>query len=212
MIERDALVFGLSGLPRTNQEGVTGARDEHGVFVPDRLMGWLLSQWEASAASLQNRNLSGTKGAGVISSHVSTAKALYAYGYTYDAIAEALSVGKAKVGEWLARTVKDNRDKRDRKVLDMWMSYHTQDEIASATGEALGTVKRLLADGDDSLVQKVLQNQTNHTAAFHLTNFEEPLYNAWRQREKTAGLNHSGNSEVRGWIICSTSTPSLSTV
>jgi len=142
----------------------------------------------------------------------STAKALYAYGYTYDAIAEALSVGKAKVGEWLARTVKDNRDKRDRKVLDMWMSYHTQDEIASATGEALETVKRLLVDGDDSLVQKVLQNQTNHTAAFHLTNFEEPLYNAWRQREKTAGLNHSGNSEVRGWIICSTSTPSLSTV
>src|SRR5438034_2738249 len=43
-----------------------------------------------------------------------TAISLYCYGCTYDDIAATLSVGKAKVSEWLSRTVKETKEKRDK--------------------------------------------------------------------------------------------------
>jgi hypothetical protein len=36
-------------------------------------------------------------------------------------------------------------------------------------------------------------------AASHLTDFDPPIYNVWKQQEKTAGAGHFGNSEVR-WL------------
>lgn len=36
-------------------------------------------------------------------------------------------------------------------------------------------------------------------AASHLVDFEPPIYNVWKQLEKTAGSSHYGNSEVR-WV------------
>jgi len=58
------------------------------------------------------------------------AKTLYAYGLSYDTIAAKLKVGKSKISEWLARTVKDNKERRDRKIFEMWLACHTQEEIA----------------------------------------------------------------------------------
>ena len=128
-----------------------------------------------------------------------TAKTLFAYGFTYERIAAALNVSKSKVSTWLARTVKENKDKRNRKIIDLWMACYTQEEIAEATETPLGTVKRLLGDGDDSLVQKVQGYQTNQAAADHAIDFEPPIYNIWKQQKKTKGSSHFGNSEVR-WV------------
>jgi delta 1-pyrroline-5-carboxylate dehydrogenase len=50
--------------------------------------------------------------------------------------------------------------------------------------EPVGTIARLLSD--DSLVRKVLENQMNQIAAEHATDFEPPIYNIWKQQEKTA--------------------------
>ena len=36
-------------------------------------------------------------------------------------------------------------------------------------------------------------------AANHQTDFDAPLYNVWKQQEKTPGSGHYGNSEVR-WL------------
>lgn len=33
--------------------------------------------------------------------------------------------------------------------------------------------------------------------AAHLTDFDAPLYNVWKQQTKTPGVSHFGNSEVR---------------
>jgi len=33
--------------------------------------------------------------------------------------------------------------------------------------------------------------------AEHLTDFDPPFYNVWKQQEKTPGLNHFGNTEIR---------------
>ena len=39
----------------------------------------------------------------------------------------------------------------------------------------------------------------NKPSASHLTDFDIPLYNVWKQQEKTPGSGHFGNSEVR-WV------------
>jgi DNA modification methylase len=35
--------------------------------------------------------------------------------------------------------------------------------------------------------------------AEHLTDFDPPIYNIWKQQDKTIGSSHFGNSEVR-WL------------
>jgi len=37
-------------------------------------------------------------------------------------------------------------------------------------------------------------------AAEHATDFEPPIYNVWKQQEKTPASGHFGNSEIR-WVI-----------
>ena len=95
--------------------------------------------------------------------------------------------------------MKDNKEKRNRRIFDLWLACWTQAEIAAEVDTPAGTVKRLLGDGDDSLVRKVLENQTNQAAAEHANDFEAPLYNVWKQQSKSAGAEHFGNSEPR-WL------------
>jgi len=122
-----------------------------------------------------------------------TAKAMYAYGCSYGEIAATLSVGKKKVSDWLARTVKEQKDRRDRKIFEMWMACCTQDEIAKSADCPIGTVGRLVGDG--GFLQSVLENQTKKAAADHATDFVPPLYNVWKWQERTPGVKHFGNSE-----------------
>ena len=124
-----------------------------------------------------------------------TAKTLYAYGCTYDDIASTLSVGKATVSQWLSRTVKDNKDRRDRKIQEMWLACSTQDEIAQACGCSQQTVTNVVED----FTNAVLQNQNSKAAASHATDFAPPLYNVWKQQTASAGMRHPGQSETR-WV------------
>ena len=119
------------------------------------------------------------------------AKKLFAYGYSYDAIASMLSVGKTKISGWLSRTVKENKDRRDRKIFAMWMACHTQEEIA----EAVELSQRAVSEQCEGFSSSVLQNQTSKSAAEHATDFKPPLYNVWKWQEKTDAPEHFGNSE-----------------
>jgi transposase len=125
----------------------------------------------------------------------SVAKSLYAYGMTYEEIAKNLSVGKAKVGAWMARTVKDQKEKRNKQIAAMWLACYTQDEIAEATG----TPQQTVADEIKKFTETVFKNQTGKSAADHAADFDPPIYNIWKQQEKTQGAKHFGNSEVR-WV------------
>ncbi|QDU39694.1 DNA methylase [Maioricimonas rarisocia] len=120
---------------------------------------------------------------------------LYNFGYTYDTIAETLSVGKRKVSDWLSRTVKEEKDRRNRKIFDMWLACHTQQEIA----DAVGCPQQTVADQIRGFTDSVLQNRSGKAAAEHATGFEAPIYNIWKQQEKTPGSTHFGNSDVR-WL------------
>ena len=124
-----------------------------------------------------------------------TAKSLYAYGCSYEDIAETLSVGKKRVSEWLSRVVKDNKEKRDRKIFDMWLACCSTDEIAEACGCDKATVSRVA----EELLQSVSKNQTQQSHSEHATDFDPPIYNIWKQQTKSEGSSHFGNSETR-WV------------
>ena len=112
-------------------------------------------------------------------------------------LAKLLAVSDRTVRDWLSRTVKEEKDRRNKTMFEMWLACHTEKEIANETGESSGTIGRLVSSED--FLQLVLQNQTKKTAANHATDFKTPIYNVWKQQEKTAGSTHPGNSEIR-WL------------
>jgi hypothetical protein len=80
----------------------------------------------------------------------------------------------------------------------MWLACYTQQEIADATGWSQPTVKSFIENGSVADLDK-----TDQLSAEHATDFTPPIYNIWKQQEKTKGSSHFGNSEVRWvWITC----------
>ncbi len=100
------------------------------------------------------------------------------------------------IREWLSRIDKDTKAARDRKIFDLWLSCRTQEEIAEAVGVSQGEVAKSIPNGKFAVWNKTPEQEA---AANHATDFELPLYNVWKQQEKTPGSGHFGNSEVR-WL------------
>lgn len=109
-------------------------------------------------------------------------------------LAKILSVSERTVRNWLSRIDKDTKAARDKRIFDMWLACHTQEEIAEAVGASQSDVDRVLPKTAD-FPNWVKSNP----AASHLTDFDPPIYNIWKQQEKTPGANHYGNSEIR-WV------------
>jgi hypothetical protein len=107
-------------------------------------------------------------------------------------LAKILSVSERTVRDWLSRIDKDTKEARNRRIFDLWLACHTQEEIASIIGCDRHDVDNLLRKTAD------LPDYAK-PAATHATDFDPPLYNVWKQQEKTAGSAHFGNSEVR-WV------------
>jgi hypothetical protein len=61
-------------------------------------------------------------------------------------IAEILSIKTSKVNEWLSKILEQEREEREAKILDMWLSCHTQEEIAAAVGMVQQDVFRFLGN------------------------------------------------------------------
>jgi len=125
------------------------------------------------------------------------AKKLYAYGMTYETIAMTLHVTKSKVSAWLARTVRDIQESRDKKIKQMWLACHTQEDIATAANCTQAWVAELAK----KFISKVLENQTGKSAllANHLMDFEAPQKNIWNQHDKTPHGKFPGSTEPR-WV------------
>ncbi len=81
----------------------------------------------------------------------------------------------------------------------MWLACHSQDEIAAAvelTHQAVAKIQTDFATFGNLA-------ESCKAAANHATDFEPPIYNVWKQQEKTAGSKHFGNSDSRwvGWHV-----------
>jgi len=106
-------------------------------------------------------------------------------------LAKILSVSERTVREWLSRIDKDSKEARDKRIFELWMACYTQEEIAGELGISVQPVKDVISDISANLPKNL------KPAAEHLIDFDPPLYNVWKQQEKTPGLNHPGNTEIR---------------
>lgn len=122
-----------------------------------------------------------------------TAKTMFGYGCTYDDIAATLHVGKKTVSEWLSRTVKEAKDRRDKRIVELWFACWTFEEIAKECGCSKQTINDIVC------TEKFSKTFSDKPAAQHATDFEPPIYNVWKQQTKSDGSKHFGNSEVR-WL------------
>jgi len=106
-----------------------------------------------------------------------------------------LSVPDRTLRDWLSRIDKDSKEARDKRISHLWLACYTQEEIAEREGVDQDTVSEITLRKKAELPNSVnLQAQANHA-----TDFEIPLYNIWKQQDKSAKLRHPGNTEIR-WL------------
>lgn len=109
-------------------------------------------------------------------------------------LAKILSVSERTIREWLSRVDKDSRDARNKRIAELWMACHTQQEIADAVGMTQAEIAKSIPNGESAEL-----NKSDQANADHATDFDVPIYNVWKQQTKSEGSSHFGNSEVR-WV------------
>lgn len=135
-------------------------------------------------------------------------------------LAELFSVSVRTITDWLARSDKDAKEAARREAFDLWLACRTQDEIAEAVGYSQPSVAEFLRsiirngksadsdksgeNGDDAEESASLGEWTPTDAqaaamAHASEDFEKPIYNIWKQKTKSDGPSHAGNSEAR-WV------------
>ena len=110
-------------------------------------------------------------------------------------LAVILSVSERTVRDWLSRVDKDAKEARDKRIFDLWLACYPTDEIAEVTGASKADVSGVCS----KMAGLPNLNKVDQSAAEHATDFTPPIYNIWKQQEKTNGSSHFGNSEVR-WV------------
>lgn len=109
-----------------------------------------------------------------------------------------LSVDGSSVRRWTSRDDKDHKRELERIALGMWLSCHTHEEIAEVVGWSRSTVTEFVENAHARILDKT--DSPDYSKAYHAgEDFSPPLYNVWKQQEKTSGSSHFGNSEVR-WL------------
>ena len=86
---------------------------------------------------------------------------------------------------------------RDRRIFELWMACWTQAEIAEAVGCPRETVRDLLSGFGE--IGKL--SESAKAAASHATDFKPPLYNTWKQQERTPGVEHFGYHPRRNEVF-----------
>lgn len=104
-------------------------------------------------------------------------------------LAKILSVSERTVRDWLSRIDKDSKEARSQKIFELWLACHTQEEIAEIVGLSQPRTNEVLS-GMAELPKPA------KPAADHLTDFQIPIYNVWKFKEKTPGNTHFGNTDI----------------
>mgnify|MGYP000846099308 FL=1 len=111
-------------------------------------------------------------------------------------LAKILSVSPSTVHNWLSRIDKDSKEERERRIYAKWLACWTQDEIAQSEGITQPQVLTILSEFP--ILEKLIKSSQT-LATYSEPDWAPPIYNIWKQQEKTAGSTHFGNSEVR-WV------------
>ena len=121
---------------------------------------------------------------------------LYAAG-TYlskEEIAVELSVTLRTVTSYLTDVDRQLREERKQAIFDLWLSCHTQEEIAAAVGvsqpNVAAEIETFINFGSSS-------NSDKSLALYQDADWKPPLYNVWTFAKKSNEVSHFGNSEQR---------------
>jgi hypothetical protein len=115
-------------------------------------------------------------------------------------LAKILSVSERSVRDWLSRIDKDAKEARDKRIFELWLACWTQEEIAADVGLSGQMINVIVTDKDFPINGGFAESGKIQAQSEHATDFQIPLYNVWKQQEKTAGkASHFGNSETR-WV------------
>ena len=104
---------------------------------------------------------------------------------------KALSITGRTLNNWLSRIDKDSKKKQKDKIFDLWMSCHTQQEIAEAVGISIDSVKKFKCEKENFPIS------TKYT--FSESGYKPPIYDVWKKQKKTNKVSHFGNSESQ-WL------------
>lgn len=91
-------------------------------------------------------------------------------------IAHDLKVDIHKVSSWLKSVLQAEKEEREATIWDMWLSCHTQQEIADATGQARSSVAEIL---------QILSKSCGQQDSDIFRNFEPKIYNIWNFKKLT---------------------------
>ena len=83
-------------------------------------------------------------------------------------------------GEW------GNHEARNRRIFDMWMACYTQEEIGEKENLDKAQINRICCE----MAGLPKLNKSDKAAAEHATDFQIPLYNVWKQKQKQTELNY----------------------
>jgi hypothetical protein len=84
------------------------------------------------------------------------------------------------VRDWLSRIDKDDREKRDKRIFEMWLACYTHEEIAQTEEVDRSIITRRC----DEIVQNGDIAKSHKSNAEHLADFDPPIYNIWKQQNK----------------------------
>jgi predicted DNA-binding transcriptional regulator AlpA len=105
-------------------------------------------------------------------------------------LAQILSVSLSTVYDWLSRIDKDARDAQTKRIFDAWLRVDTNAAIAQREGLTEEAIRQRTQEFPD--VEKLGKPEVAY--ARHAVDFDPPLYNVWKQQEKSSGSEHFGNS------------------
>lgn len=111
-------------------------------------------------------------------------KMYQAYKMTQDEIAKTLKIGKAKINNWLNDILESERKEREEKIWDLWLSCHTQQEIAEVISQSVGSINKVLQD----FSVKFCGNDSEN-----FRNFTPEIYTTWNFSKSTNKVKHFGN-------------------
>ncbi len=103
---------------------------------------------------------------------------------TQDEIARTLSVRKESVSRWLSAILEEEKKQREEQMLSLYLSCHTQEQIAEAVGLDRTVVTKRLQE-----LCKQFQGNDMH----NFRNFEPQLYSVWNFPAATNQVRHFGN-------------------
>ena len=105
------------------------------------------------------------------------------------------SVTMRTINNWTKDIDDQTKKERTEKIYDMWLSCHSQTQIAETVGITQETVKENIKKSKDL---GKLSKTFRFSAEFQDQEFEPPIYNYnWSWSKKAEGISHPGNTDPR---------------